>query len=636
MPVVPYRKDSKSLPAHLRPRKTVRPHDVEMNRISEQLPPSQQAEAERAERIKAGQEKQTQEPPRTEERANEEAEQRKEQERSQEAQAPSQTTSEQWSEQKEQSSSMQAEREASFEQKEQQGSREQREGERKQEEAERRPEDWQSPVRHGAWTAPADRRPVVQESGMKTEEYGGERKDEAGAAGEERPAEAEQIQRPPQEQAQPQPQEQKEQEQINIEQGAERKEEVEGAGLQRGEEAPEKGEAREQEQQAPQELSPEQQQQQQQQQQKEGAPQEQQEQKREGALPRLLVTTRLPDSVLDLLREAFDVDMFDGDSMPRDQLLGRVKGAEGLLVTVRDQVNAELIEAAGGSLKFVSTASIGYDHIDAKTCADRGIKVSRSASEVHATADYTVGLLLAAGRRIAEANFAVRNGDWQKNFLHAGWLEGTDLWNSKVLIVGLGAVGREVANRLKGFNCDIRYWDKQQIEGVEGLSFQEDLDAALGDADFVSVHLTLSDETRGLFNSDRLSKMKNTAVLCNTSRGEIVDSNALADALANRSIAGAALDVVENGPPAPDPARPRPAPALAARRGPGAPGRAAGADNRLVQLPNCLLTPHIASNTRAASEFITRSAAMGLREAAEKGGAKAEAKAEEAKPEVSY
>jgi lactate dehydrogenase-like 2-hydroxyacid dehydrogenase len=247
-----------------------------------------------------------------------------------------------------------------------------------------------------------------------------------------------------------------------------------------------------------------------------------------------------------------------------------VNGVDGLYCLITERVNEELLDAAGSSLKVVSTLSVGYDHIDLNACKSRNIAVGNTPGVLTETAaDLTIGLLLATARRIPEAVAAVRNGEWTT--WKPEWLAGYDLYGSTVGIMGLGRIGAAVAKRLRGFDCRILYngpRPKPEVAGPLGAEYA-DFQAILAKSDFISIHTPLNPETRNLFNADAFRKMKRTAILINTSRGGTVDQEALYHALVTGEIAGAGLDVTT-----PEPLLPT---------------------HPLLQLPNCFILPHIAS-----------------------------------------
>jgi lactate dehydrogenase-like 2-hydroxyacid dehydrogenase len=288
-------------------------------------------------------------------------------------------------------------------------------------------------------------------------------------------------------------------------------------------------------------------------------------------MPKVVVTRRVPEEAIQRLQESCELRYWDSeDPIPRQTLLEWVQGCDGIYLLLTEKVNDELLDAAGPQLKVVSTMSVGYDHIDVAACARRNIAVGHTPDVLtKTTAELTMALLMATARRLSEGIDAVRNGEWST--WQPMWLTGQDLHESTVGIMGLGRIGAAVARMLSGFDCKLIYFDPYpnpklaESLGIEYVSW-EDL---LSRSDFVTTHTPLTPETRHLFNADAFRRMKKTAIFINTSRGGIVDQQALYDALVGGEILAAGLDVTD----------PEPLPA----------------DHPLVSLKNCVILPHIAS-----------------------------------------
>ncbi len=233
-----------------------------------------------------------------------------------------------------------------------------------------------------------------------------------------------------------------------------------------------------------------------------------------------------------------------------DELRAGVAGAEGLLCVLTDRVDGGLIEAAPG-LRVISTVSVGVDHIDLEAARARGIAVGNTPGVLtETTAELAFALMLAATRRLGEADRFVRGGAWSPARPWApDMLLGRDLAGATLGIVGLGAIGEAVAVRAKAFGMRVIGWSRspKQIAGVEPV----ELDTLLAEADVVSLHVALTDDTRHLIDAAALSRMKADAVLVNTARGPVVDEAALCDALAEGRLGGVGLDVFETEPLAP-------------------------------------------------------------------------------------
>jgi glyoxylate reductase len=280
---------------------------------------------------------------------------------------------------------------------------------------------------------------------------------------------------------------------------------------------------------------------------------------------RVFVTRQLPGTALDRLRSQHDVEVWPGRMPPtREELLEAAEEADGLLSLLTDRLDAGTLDELP-RLRVIANYAVGYDNIDLAAAAARGIKVGNTPDVLtDATADLTFALLLAAARRLPEAFKAARDGDW------LGWepasFLGAQVHGQTLGIIGFGRIGQAVAARGEGFRMRVLHVGSD--DGREGL------DELLEQSDFVSIHSPLSPATRHLIDSDALMRMKPTAILINTARGEIVDQEALIAALHEGQIAGAALDVTDPEPPSPD--------------------------DPLMKAPNLVLTPHIGSATAAA------------------------------------
>jgi glyoxylate reductase len=263
---------------------------------------------------------------------------------------------------------------------------------------------------------------------------------------------------------------------------------------------------------------------------------------------KVLVTREIPDAGLRLLRD-FDVAVLAEGLPAREELLEAVHGAAGILSTVTESVDAELMDAAGEDLKVVANMAVGYDNIDLDAASERGIVVTNTPEVLNeTTADTAFMLLLAAARRLGEAERLLRSGGWD------AWgpmqLTGPDVWGKKLGVLGFGRIGQAVARRARGFDMDVLYHDKYRNERAEnetGVRYVG-LDELLRTCDFISVHTPLTPETRHLIGRGELDLMRPTAVLVNSSRGPVVDEAALADALEEGIIFAAGLDVYEEEP----------------------------------------------------------------------------------------
>jgi glyoxylate reductase len=282
-----------------------------------------------------------------------------------------------------------------------------------------------------------------------------------------------------------------------------------------------------------------------------------------GAHQRVFVTRRLPGSALERLEAAHDVEVWpERTPPPRAELLARAPELDGLLSLLTDPVDAELIDAAP-RLRAISNYAVGVDNVDLEAAAARRIPVGNTPDVLtESTADLALALMLGIARRLAEGEAFVKAGEWVT--WEPGLMLGRDLHGATVGIVGYGRIGQAVGRRLEGFGCTVL---ANTRDG--GVSLEE----LLEQSDFVTLHCPLTPQTRGLIDAEALSRMRPTAYLVNTSRGPVVDTGALAGALHAGELAGAALDVTD----------PEPLPA----------------DHPLLEAPNLLVVPHIASATHA-------------------------------------
>jgi lactate dehydrogenase-like 2-hydroxyacid dehydrogenase len=303
----------------------------------------------------------------------------------------------------------------------------------------------------------------------------------------------------------------------------------------------------------------------------------------------VFVARVIPEEGLDAVRAVCNTDIWEDDlPPPRDELLRRVAGCDGVLTLLTDRVDDEFLDTAGPQLKVVSNYAVGFDNVDVAACARRRIPVGNTPGVLtETTADLAFALLMAAARRLPEGDRYVRDGNWRT------WgpllLLGPDVHGATIGIVGFGRIGQAVARRAAGFGMTILYHDVHElpddVTAPLGATYAT-LDELLEQSDFISLHVNLTEETRHLINVRTLAVMKPTAVLVNTSRGPVIDQIALADALRDGTIWAAALDVTD----------PEPIPM----------------DDPLVGLDNCLIVPHIASASRATRGRMAAMAAANL------------------------
>lgn len=286
---------------------------------------------------------------------------------------------------------------------------------------------------------------------------------------------------------------------------------------------------------------------------------------------KVFVTHQLPGDRIRTLCQHSDMNVWVGPGLlPAGALREELAEADGVVCLLTDRIDRALLEVLP-TLRFISSMSVGVDHIDLAAATERGIPVGHTPGVlVETTADTTFALLMAASRRVVEADRFIRQGHWgADNAWSPDFFVGKDIAGATLGIVGLGAVGTAVARRASGFDMRVLGWNRtpRDVPGVEQVA----LETLLTDSDFVAITVALSDDTRNLINAQRIALMKNDAVLVNTARGGIVDEAALAGALAGGRLFAAGIDVFSREP--------------------------VPADNPLLSLPNVVLTPHIGSAT---------------------------------------
>jgi len=301
---------------------------------------------------------------------------------------------------------------------------------------------------------------------------------------------------------------------------------------------------------------------------------------------KVLVTREIPEAGLRPL-EGFDVTVLSELPPERDELLEAARGVDGVLSTLTETIDATFMDASGDGLKVVANMAVGYDNIDVAAAKERGIVVTNTPGVLdETTADTAFMLLLAAARRLGEGERIVRASKWE------AWgpkmLTGPDVWGKRLGVIGFGRIGQAVAHRAKGFDMEIFYTARSRKEDAEkrlGARYVE-LDELLRESDFVTIHAPLTEETTHLISASELEKMKQRAVLVNTSRGPIIDEGALAEALANNRIFAAGLDVYEEEPKV---------------------------HPKLLELENVVLAPHIGSASIETRDKMAATAGEDLR-----------------------
>ncbi|UII55409.1 D-glycerate dehydrogenase [Cytobacillus spongiae] len=299
--------------------------------------------------------------------------------------------------------------------------------------------------------------------------------------------------------------------------------------------------------------------------------------------PSIYITRKLPAEIIEPFMQRYTVEMWEHEdqSVPYEILLEKAKHVDALLTMLTDPINKQIIDA-GQSLKVIANLAVGYDNVDVPAAKERGIVVCNTPNVLtDSTADLTFALLMATSRRILEAANFIKENRW-KNWSPL-LLAGKDIHHKTVGIVGMGSIGQAVARRASGFDMKIIYYNRaRNIEAEQRLgATYASFDELIQMADFVICLTPLTEETKHLFSRDIFKKMKNSAIFVNTSRGPVVDEEALYDALLTGEIAGAGLDVFETEP--------------------------IGADHPLLTLDNVVALPHIGS-----SSMETRTAMMNL------------------------
>jgi lactate dehydrogenase-like 2-hydroxyacid dehydrogenase len=305
--------------------------------------------------------------------------------------------------------------------------------------------------------------------------------------------------------------------------------------------------------------------------------------------PRVFVTRQIPAVGVRKLQEHFDVDLWDQTRPPsREILLQRSRGAVGLLTLLSDRVDAELLDAAGDQCKVISNYAVGYNNIDVAEVVRRGARVGNTPDVLtDATADMAMCLLLAAARHLKPAIDSVRDGSWF-TWEPLGFL-GTELTGKTVGIIGAGRIGQAVADRCHGgWKMNVLYSSRSDKPEFEQACHAKrvDLNTLLSESDIVSLHCDLNPQTKHMMNASALGRMRPGSILINTSRGGVVDQQALVVALTEGPLAAAGLDVTD-----PEPLDP---------------------NHPLVALPNCVIVPHIGSATHTARDAMARIAAENL------------------------
>ena len=306
------------------------------------------------------------------------------------------------------------------------------------------------------------------------------------------------------------------------------------------------------------------------------------------ATKRVFVSRTVPGDALDYLRSSgCSVDLWPADQPPSwEELTEHIAGADGAMTMVNDPITELMLDGAP-MLRVIAQVAVGYDNVDLEAASKRGVWVTNTPGVLAETvADFAFALLLSAARRVAESDRLTREHGW------AAWsptaFVGPDVYGATLGIIGRGEIGEAVAKRARGFNMRVLYESRTRKPGIEqaGLAEWTSLDDLLAQSDFVSLHTPLTEQTRHFFGAEQLAAMKRSAILVNTSRGGVLNQDALVEALRAGTIAGAALDVAD----------PEPLPA----------------DHPLFSFDNVLITPHIGSASLATRSKMAHMAAENI------------------------
>jgi glyoxylate reductase len=304
---------------------------------------------------------------------------------------------------------------------------------------------------------------------------------------------------------------------------------------------------------------------------------------------KVYLTRAIPEPALSMLSKECHIVINKKMSPPtKKEIITNVRGMDAILCTLSDTIDREIMDAAGSNLKVISSYSTGYDHIDIEEANRRGIYVTFTSDILaEATADLTFALILSIARRVVEADKFVRKKQWKFGWMPTLFL-GSDINGMTLGIFGLGSIGAAVARRAKGFNMKILYHNRNRVihQLNDPIANYVDINRLLKESDFLSIHATLNKDSFHFFNEVNFRKMKKTAFIINTSRGQIIYERDLIKALKNKWISGAALDVYEKEP--------------------------ISFSNPLLKMKNVIILPHIGSATYQVRSKMARVAAANL------------------------
>ncbi|XP_065216877.1 glyoxylate reductase/hydroxypyruvate reductase-like [Planococcus citri] len=308
----------------------------------------------------------------------------------------------------------------------------------------------------------------------------------------------------------------------------------------------------------------------------------------------IFITRNDHSSILyELLEQKFEVVVWawsEKGVIPKSKLIENIKGKYGLVCYPTEIIDKEVIEAAGNTLKVVTTVSAGFEHIDYKELKSRGIRVGNSPADelTEAVAEQAIGLLIATSRRIIETQNLMLKGGWTSQVWSPKWMLGYEIHGASVAIVGGGRIGISIMKKIKSFNPErIFYYSRKEKPEATALGGElKPLDCIVQESDFIILSLALVEETKAIINKERLNCMKPNAIIVNIARGGLIDENALIEALQSKKIGGAGLDVFAQEP--------------------------LSANSPLLKLDNVVTTPHVAASTLKTRTAMSELAALNL------------------------
>ena len=291
--------------------------------------------------------------------------------------------------------------------------------------------------------------------------------------------------------------------------------------------------------------------------------------------PKILVSRKISDGAEEILKQEFDVTLNLNDKpYPYEELIKLVNNYDGLISTSFDKLDKNFFESLTGRLKVIGHVGVGYDNINTQSAKEKNIKVSNTPNVLNdAVAEITILLILASSRRIGEAYNLVKTNTWKDHRPDITKLMvGNEITGKTLGIIGMGRIGQIVADRARAFNMKIIYFNRNKLSKdlEKDAAYYSDLKSMLPNCDYVSLHTPATPETKNIINSETLKLFPKHSVFINTSRGSTVDDDALIDALKNKKIYGAGLDVFNNEP---------------------------NLDKRYLELDNCFVLPHVGSAT---------------------------------------